>query len=390
VTGGDKLVVRGGYARTYDYAFININLNIASAFPFIGSISAPNLPGSFVNLPNLQLTGLNPRLLTRTVVSEDFRSPMADQLSFEVQREIARDYVWRVGYVGTWGSDLFQTLDGNPRQPFSTVRVDPTIGVIRERSNTAESSYHSLQTSLDKRYSNGLSAGIHYTWSKFIDTASEIFNVSSAEVAVAQDSFDIENERGLSSFDRTHRFTGNLVYELPFYRDQMGFAGKLLGGWSVATQFTFQSGSPFTVLNGSDPTGALAGISGLVGTSTRPNLNTDLDLSNMTIEEILAAGGASLFRPLCGNPSATCPGERVGNVGRNTLRTDGIGNVDLSFLKNTRFGSQNLQFRVEFFNLTNTRNFGVPQSAINSANFLNQWGTNGGGRRVWFALRYAF
>jgi hypothetical protein len=270
------------------------------------------------------------------------------------------------------------------------VRVDPTYGVIRERSNTADSDYHSLQTSLDRRFRNGLSAAIHYTWSKYLDTASEIFNPSSGEVAIAQDSFDIANDRAVASYDRTHRFTGNLVYELPFYRDQQGAAGKILGGWQVATTFTFQSGAPFTVLNGSDPTGAVSGIDSLVGNPIRPNINTGEDLSNMTIEEILAAGGASLFRRLCGNPSATCPGERVGNVGRNTLRADGIGNIDFSFIKNTRFGGHNLQFRVEMFNATNTRNFGIPEGRVSSTNFLNQWGTDGGNRRIWFALRYSF
>lgn len=391
LTGGDKLVVRGGYARTYDYAFININLNIASAFPFVAAINTPNLPGSFANLSTLQPAGLNPRTLTRTIVSEDFRSPLADQFSLELQRELGGNLVWRVGYVGTRGDGLFQTLDGNPTVPFSsTVRQDPTRGVIRERSNAAESIYHSLQTSLDKRFSGGLSAGVHYTWSKYIDTASDIFNISAGEVAIAQDSYDIKADRGLSSYDRPHRFTGNLVYELPFYRDQVGLAGKLAGGWSVATSFSFQSGSPFTVLNGSDPTGALAGISGLVGTAIRPNINTDLNLSKMTIEEILAAGGASLFRPLCGNPTATCPGERVGNVGRNTLRSDGINNVDLSFIKNTRFGGHTLQVRIELFNAFNSRDFGIPNAAINSAAFLNQWGTDGGSRRIWVGTRYTF
>jgi hypothetical protein len=390
LTGGDKLVVRGGYARTYDYAFININLNIASAFPFIGSISRPNLPGSFANLSSLQLTGLNPRTLTRTIVAEDFHSPLADQFSLEFQRELTSDFVWRIGYVGTRGADLFQTLDGNPTLPFSTAREDPTRGVIRLRANTASSTYHSMQTSLDKRFSGGLGAGVHYTWSRYIDTASDIFNISSGEVAVAQDSYDVEADRALSSYDRPHRFTGNVVYELPFHREQTGFAGRLLGGWSVATSFSFQSGSPFSVLNGADPTGALSGISGLVGNAIRPNLNTDDDLSGMTIEEILLAGGASLFRPLCGNPSATCPGERVGNVGRNTLRSDGINNVDLSFIKNTRFGGQNLQIRIEMYNATNSRDFGIPESRINSANFLNQWGTDGGNRRIWVAARYTF
>jgi len=272
-----------------------------------------------------------------------------------------------------------------------TPRVDPTRGVIRMRANTAESWYNSLQTGIEKRMSGGLSAAVHYTWSRYLDTASEIFNPSSGEVAVAQDSFDLKADKGRSAYDRPHRLTGNFVWELPFMRTQEGFVGKVLGGWQVASFFTAQSGAPFTPLNGSDPTGALAGIDGLVGNSIRPNLNTDKDLSKMTVEELIEAGGANLFRRLCGMPSATCAGERVGNAPRNLLRADGIGNIDLSLVKNTRFANgQNVQLRIEMFNATNTRNFGIPDGRVSSANFLNQWATDGGARRIWAALRYSF
>jgi hypothetical protein len=392
LTGGDKLVVRGGYARTHDYAFLNIALNIASSFPQVATVTYPApVANAWVRLPGSSATGLNPLTLTRTIVSEDFGSPYADQWSFELQRQITANTVFRVGYIGTRGHDLFQTLDGNPRQAYSSVRVDPGRGIIRERSNSARSWYDSLQMSLDKRFSKGFSAGVHYTYSKFIDTASEIFNISSAEVAVAQDSFDIAADEGRSSFDRPHRFTGNFVWELPIMRSQEGFAGKILGGWQLNSGFTFQSGSPFSVLNGADPTGALAGIDGLVGSSIRPMYNTDMDLSGMSIDEIKAAGGASLFRQLCGNPSGTCPGERVGNVPRNVLRSDGIFLIDFSIIKNTRIASRhNLQFRIEMFNATNTRNFGIPDGRINSANFLNEKGTDGGARTIWLSARYTF
>jgi hypothetical protein len=390
LTGGDKLVVRGGYARTNDYAFININLNIASAFPFVAAFNSPNLANAFATLPTVQLTGLNPNSFARTIVSDDFRSPSADQYSLEFQRELTSDVVWRLGYVGTQGNALFQTLDGNPRQPFSTTRVDPTLSTIRERSNSATSSYHSLQTSLQKRLRGGFAAEVHYTWSKFLDTASEVFNPSTGEVAVPQDSFNIGADKAVSTYDRPHRFNGTFVYELPVFRTQEGVLGKVLGGWQMNAAFTFQSGAPFTVLNGSDPTGALAGIDGLVGSAIRPNINTDLELSDMTLPEIIEAGGASLFRTLCGNPTATCAGERVGNVGRNTLRADGIQNIDVGFIKNTRFGARNLQFRVEMFNATNTRNFGIPEGRVSSTNFLNQWGTDGGKRSIWVSARFTF
>ncbi|HEU4693787.1 MAG TPA: carboxypeptidase regulatory-like domain-containing protein [Vicinamibacterales bacterium] len=397
ITGGDKFVLRGGYARTHDYAFLNIALNIVSSFPYVAAINRSNLSNAFTLLQNTPPgvpSGTNPNLLTRTVVGEDFRAPLSDQFSLEIQRQLTQDLAFRIGYVGTFGKDLFRTLDGNPRQPFtgsSGPRVDTSAGVIRLRANEAESWYHSLQTGLEKRFSNGLSAGLHYTWSKYLDTASEVFNPSSGEVAVSQDSFDLDNEKSVSSYDRPHRLTGNFVYELPWMRDQQGVLGKILGGWQVSSFFTFQSGAPFTALNGADPTGAIAGIDGLVGNSIRPMLNSDLKISKMTIEELLAAGGASLFRQLCGMPSPTCAGERVGDVGRNTLRADGIGNVDIGFTKNTRFlNGQNIQYRLELFNATNTRNFGIPEGRVNASSFLNQWATDGGNRRIWMAVRWVF
>ena len=174
-------------------------------------------------------------------------------------------------------------------------------------------------------------------------------------------------------------------------REQQGIIGKVLGGWQVSSFFTLQSGAPFTVLNGSDPTSALSGISALVGNAIRPNLNTDLELSKMTIDEIRAAGGSSLFRTLCGMPSATCPGERVGNVGRNTLRADGIANLDFGFYEEHAVRQRpehpvprrDVQ-RHEYAELC------IPDGSVTSANFLNQWATNGGNRRIWIAVRYVF
>ncbi|HMV86371.1 MAG TPA: carboxypeptidase regulatory-like domain-containing protein [Blastocatellia bacterium] len=407
LTGGDRLVVRGGYSRTHDYGFININLNIASAFPFLFALS-PSLNGAYANL--LRATAPVKEdipFITRTTVAADFRSPVADQYSLEVQRELAKNWVMRVGYIATRGTGLFQTVDGNPviatrsnrnsldpafvyspAPSFQNVprRVDLTRGIIRERANVASSIYHSMQISLEKRLSRNFSMGTHYTWSAFIDDASEVFNPQPAgEIAVAQDPYNRRADRARSSYDRPHRFTGNVVYEFPFYREQKGVAGHTFGGWQTNAFFTLQSGTPFTVLNGADPAGVLQGIDGLVGNAIRPNLNTTLDLSRMNLIEIRAAGGASLF-------SALTAGQRTGNVGRNTLRADGIANLDFGIIKNTkvREGHQ-LQFRADLYNLTNTRNFGTPNSLINSgANFLNQWATNGGNRRVLLGLRYTF
>jgi hypothetical protein len=259
--------------------------------------------------------------------------------------------------------------------------------VIRLRANSSSSIYHSLQISADRRMAKGLASGMHYTWSSFIDDASEVFNPSArGEVAVAQDSWNRRADRGRSTYDRPHRFAANLLWELPFYRQQAGMIGQALGGWQVSSVLTLQSGSPFTPLNGADPAGALGGIDGLVGNAIRPNLNTTLDLSGMSVEDLRAAGGRSLYSALPANGSV-----RVGNAGRGTLRSDGIANIDLSVKKMFRvLEGHSLQFAMDFMNMTNTRNFGIPESRINNVGFADQWNTDGGSRRIFFSLRYSF
>ena len=422
ITGGDKLVIRGGYSRTYDANYINLNLNIAGGFPYLASITFPAANAytavTTATAPNVS----NPNILTRTVVAEDFRAPSTDQFSLEAQRELSSNVVFTVGYIHTRGRGLFQTIDANPRQPCPfgvgagfcnatglvpgtttpspivlAPRIDPTRGVIRLRGNFAESDYNALQASLTKRLSQNFSAQISYTFSSFIDTASETFNPSNAEVAVAQDSFDIQNDRARSSFDRPHRLSGNFVYELPFYKSQQGFIGRLLGGFQVNSFFTIQSGAPFTVLNGDDPSGALSGIDGLVGNAIRANLATSTDLSSMSIPQILAQCGTpitippSLSNRCPGLFSRIAPGQRVGTAGRNILRAQGLRLVDFGIIKNTRI-SENVRFqiRADMFNVLNTRNFGVPEGRITAPNFLNQWATNGGNRRIILGARIVF
>ncbi len=395
-TGGDKLVIRGGYSRTYDANFININLNVFSSFPFVAAQNV-STTGAFVNLRNTTVPNVaQPNRLVRTVVSEDFRSPATDQFSLEMQRELTNDSVIKVGYIRTRGTGLFQTVDGNPCRPGLTCRpvgtnpnfgnrVDPNLETIRLRTNSGSSIYNALQVSFNKRLSNNFSAGFNYTYSSFIDDGSEIFNPSGGEIAVSQDSFNRRADRARSSYDRPQVFTGNFVYELPFFREQQGFVGRALGGFQFNSFFTFQSGAPFTVLLGADPACAVCGIDGLVGNPVRPNLNTNLDLSRMSVREILAGGGASLFRGLA-------PGERVGNAGRNILRSDGIKLVDFGIIKNTRITETvRFQLRADIFNSLNERNYGIPISTINSgASFLNEGATGGGNRRIILGARLVF
>ena len=412
LTGGDKLVIRGGYSRTYDANYINLNLNVASSFPFVVSTSFSGTPATFGQIPNafatLQTAVANPNpvvaaplLQTRTVVGADFRAPSTDQFSFEFQRELTANTVFKAGYINTRGRGLFQTVDGNPRTicanptlptPSACPRVDPTRGVIRLRANRAESDYNALQLSLDKRLSRNFSANINYTFSKFIDTASETFNPSNAEVAVAQDSFNLAADRALSSFDRPHRISGNVVYELPIFREQQGFVGRALGGFQVNSFFTLQSGAPFTVLNGSDPGFALNGIDALVGNAIRPNLVGNPNFSGMSPRAIRDQCGAPVGGNRCPNFfSFITAAQRVGTAGRNILRGDKLFLVDFGVIKNTQITEKvRFQVRADMFNVLNKRNYGIPEGRLNNANFLLDGIVPAGNRRIIVGARLVF
>ena len=304
----DATVVRGGFSIAYEPAFYNILLNVSTAAPTVflntinntGTAAAPGfrLPsnptgdvvrsalGSF-----LQRNTFDPRWLSQTVVGSDFHAPFSRQWSFGIQRQINRNNVAEVRYVGNAGRDLFQTnnrnpfianlvngftssgfggtaftfpgfpnlvpagitmvpISGNdPATPDNEAADDGRIiaghGLIRSRENTGSSIYHSLQARYNGRLSNQLTLGASYTWSKTIDNVSEIF--SFGEIAISSNPFDVtQNERGLSGNDRPQAFSTNFLWDVPWLKGQNGFVGKTLGGWQFNGTYVLTSGRTFT------------------------------------------------------------------------------------------------------------------------------------------------
>jgi len=405
LTGDDKLVVRGGYSRSYDLIFNNIALNVFSAFPFTlvttGTTDPTTklVPGAFALIDPVRggrvvPTVQDPAHITRTIVDTNLHAPSADQFALQIERQLANNWALTVGWIATKGTGLLDTLDGNPTIPGTGAaqRVNPNFGIIRERANSGSSIYHSLQVSVEKRLSRNFSMAAHYTWSMFIDDGSEVFNPSnSGEVAVAQNSFNRRADRGRSTYDRPQRFAWNGVYEVPFFHEQKGFLGHAAGGWQISGALTSQSGSPFAPLAGIDPGNVLTGIDGLVGLAVRPNILPGVSLHGVSMNDIYRNGASNYF-------SEVTAADPIGNAGRNILRTPPLNNLDFAVNKIFRMPWENhsLSYRLEFYNAFNHRNYGIPEARINSPAFANE-GTAGTdptttllNRRIVMGLRYQF
>jgi outer membrane receptor protein involved in Fe transport len=356
----DQTVIRGGFSVAYDPAFYNLLLNASTATPTVflnqtlNSVNSPvfPLPADFTNAGVQGFAAANniiakdlfdPRFFSQTGFSPDFHSPYSEQWSFGIQREIARNNVIEARYVGTHGVGLFQTLNANPRidrllngftlggiqfpafpnlvpagltpqvNGVGACKDDPATAtlnegaacngrilpqsIVRHRENTAQSIYHGFQFRYDGRLYNQLTTGISYTWSKALDNASEVFSFQ--EAAGPQNPFDRDLDRSFSGFDRRHVFAINWVWDMPFYKDQKGIVGHVLGGWQLNGIYRVGSGLRFT------PSQFCQAF--CIGTGYS---DTSWDASFL---------GLDTLRPFVGNPKAP----------RNTV---GISQIDASFI----------------------------------------------------------
>lgn len=276
-----------------------------SPFPLPGNPTGDLIRSLATTSGLLPLGQLNPTFLTQTRVANDFHSPYSQQFSLGIQHQFGRSHVAEVSYVGNHGVGLFQNVNSNffigplvngftrtvctardaagtctatqnvvfpsfssqlPPGTVSQVCVnDPLTPFVDEsacnnrekreagittRSNTAQSIYHSMQTRYNGRFlGDSLNFSASYTFSKTIDDASEIFAFAGGDIlsASAQNPFCINRcERGRSGLDRPHAFASSFIYDVPYFREQRGIAGHILGGWQLNGTYILTSGATFT------------------------------------------------------------------------------------------------------------------------------------------------
>lgn len=415
----------GGILAIYNPTFINIDVINSNGkvdlYPLIqsGQLNSVQLPsgvlpqvlGLLFNPANSNPASNGTRLpsgggLAYTLPASDLRSPYTLQFNLQVERELSNDFLVNVAYVGTRGVKLtrFRTPNGGPNSitlpidplgfntnpifaialpPLSNFdtqqyqRPNPNLGAYTIFDSSAASIYHSLQTSLTKRFSRGYQFTAAYTWSHAIDDVSDVFDVGGAFV-LPQDDRALWLERGDANFDVRHRFSLSTISNFPFigrFNDAQGAAKAVLGGWQLATFSTFQTGQPFTVNTSLDVNrdGNL--------TDRLNTLNGLALLNDRQVKLQLGTTSVNLLAPLGKN----------GAIGRNTFRANGIAKTDLAVVKNIQLrGDHYIVFRAEAFNVWNRTHFGIPVRILEAPSFGKSVDTQFGPRQIQFALKYVF
>ncbi|HUO13697.1 MAG TPA: TonB-dependent receptor [Verrucomicrobiae bacterium] len=369
-------------------------------------------------------------------VPRHFVVPNTQQWNLTVQRELGKQWVAEVGYVGTRGIHLRETRDGiqsvnaTPQNPFTVTDTNgnsyqitsntfdnaiartPTPGLngysgYQIFANDAYSIYHALQATVSRRWGQGYFQAA-YTFSKNIDatsTGNTAFNTA------YNDQSNIRASQGISDFNRPQRLSVSYFYRLRFY-EHSGLMHNVLGGWALSGVTVFQSGVPFSIFDSGAGTAFLGqGSTPLLGASLAPGATVASGLTSGSTGSRVANGylNLSAFTPVPylyypNTPPGQCSTLNdssgntcvtgFGDLGRNIYKGPFEQNWDASILKYFKLTeSQELRFTADFFNVWNHANFSAPvvtDVEAGASAFGRIVNTLGNPRLIQFSLRYAF
>jgi hypothetical protein len=389
--GSRKTVIRIGAGRFHSALTVNDRLNNAFGPPFGVSQSFQNPIPPVATLANAFLPSLigGPTATSRRVAAPmHFKDAAIDMWNLNIQREIGPGMLLQVSYVGNTAYNLDCLTYFNaarpgpgpfaPRRPFP---LDP--GPIFYGETKGVSTYHAFRAQVEKRMSRGFTLLSYYNFAKHLDNATALADGFGGQYFL-QDGEDPRADKGRSSDDARHRWVTSYVYQVPLGkgRSYLSSANPVLdgfvGGWQLAGVVTLMSGMPWSASQPGNRANRDAGIE-------RPDRVCDGNLGS-------ARTLAKWFDTSC---YVLSPLYKLGNAGRNTIEGPGLVNLDLNLSKDFTIREQKrLQFRAEFFNLTNTPYFGKPGRTLGTATFGNITGLARGGtsntRTIQLALKFIF
>lgn len=296
------------------------------------------------------------------VANKTLRRGYIQSWNFIIQRELPGQIVTSIGYVGTALVNGFAFLDVNASQvPGSGDAGRPLYAKFRRTAPTREfdgrthSVYHSLQATLDRRLVQGFFLKAAYTWSKAIEMAAYSDWTGFTWNALSV----FYRNRSTASHDIPHIFRLGYVYQLPFGSGRKwansGVSKALLGGWQINGMFSAYQGRPYTL----SASGASLNMPG--------NAQTPDQIKPKVAKLGKVGDDGPWFDTTAFVPVTEV---RFGNVGRNTMRSPGVVDADLSVFRTFQVAERlKLEFRAESFNVSNTPHFSTPTASVESVTF---------------------
>jgi len=304
-------------------------------------------------------------------IPTDIRTGYVQSWHYTVQRELARDLLLDVAYVGSRSVKLVILGDANQarvNQPGESLSVQarrpyPGLQNIEQSIPAGTGSYHGLQTKLERKFSSGLYFMNSFTWSKAIDNAAGHLEVSYSDNSRVN-FYDIKSEKGISNYNQPINNTTTVIWDLPYGKGRAfgknipGALNALLGGWRMTNINTMTSGQPFTLRYSATTAFQVSGMP-----SYRPNV----------IGPILAPESERSIDNYLSKTNVVAPTDSrypFGSASRNMTRGYAFYNLDMGLHKQFALPGEDrrIEIRGEFFNLFNKTNFTVPDSNITNRN----------------------
>jgi hypothetical protein len=385
-----KTVVRGGYGINYNTgAYQGIAQQLALQPPF--STTATNIQTATGEL-TLQNGFPAPTGITNDyAVNPNYRLGYVQIRNLDIQQQLRPTVLLNIDYTGTKGTDL-DVLEAPNRNATGTAIRIPGVQAFNYESSVADSEANAGSVRLRKRLAKGFAIGGLYTFSKSLDDASSIgagatsgtntpglgaggtgasgggggssssSSSSSGTSNVAQNPFDLSAERGLSSFNQTHKFTADYLVELPFGHDKHWLTNNtpwraVFGDWQWSGDWTIASGLPFTPRLLGNIENVNAGTNGTL----RPDLvpGQSVSVSNRSVAEWF---NTSAF--------VAPPAGQYGNARRNSIIGPGTKVFDMAFTKIVPLKeSRTLEFRAQATNIFNIPNYSSIDTSLTSPTF---------------------
>ncbi|MBI1762510.1 MAG: TonB-dependent receptor [Acidobacteria bacterium] len=395
----DRNVLRGGFGISYftaRFGFTGGTLStsfpviadqtIGAAGDFLAAGSITTIP-AFTPVP-IPTNGIINPAPNIGLFAIPFHNNLPTVLSYNLtaQREVLPGMSVELSYVGNRGYNQpynRQLMVSQPGTGLAGVPLNQKFGrtaTTTLRAYGVDSWYNSLQASAEKRLSKNVAFTAAYTWSRSIDFTSNNGGLGNPLI--------LEYNKAVSDFDRKHGFTLSHTVELPFGRGQKylskGVASVILGGWQANGIFQAFSGRPFSVSMSN------AALNGGPSNAQRPD-----QLRYPAISGAVGPGTQWFDVTAFAAPTTV----RYGTAGRNTLRGPKLVNYDFSLFKSFAITEgKRIEFRTEFYNLTNSPHFNQPAANFSTAasfgSITSTIGANGvaggGEREVQFALRFLF